>query len=330
VHLPTLAGDLGVDRPKLTGALRSLEQRGLVRVTHAERCSGTQLLRDGEELEIDFEAHRIRRNHELDKLEGMLEFAKAPACRWFALRVHFGDAPEGEGCGRCDACLRAGGAAGKPATLGAEAETIVRKALSCVARVGGGRTASLLARVLTGSRSKQIREQGYDQLSTYGLLADLSQPEVIELLEALVAAGCLRQEDVEAEVRGMRRRFKVLHMTELGARVMRRQEPEFEMIFPAIGVQARAASRAPRGPPASPASPASRSSTAEFRLISPIQSAIASLHSPVHRTVSPSTPSPRRHFAASSTGFAGRTTAAIRSRSDRTTRSRAGECRERR
>ena len=245
VHLPTLAARLEVDRSKLTTALRSLEQRGLVRVTHAERCSGAQLLRPGEEdLAIDFSAHRARRDHELAKLEGMVEFARGDACRWFALRRHFGDSPEGDGCGHCDACHRQGAARGEVRDLDGAAEVAVRKVLSCVARMGGGRTASLIARVLTGSRSKQIKDLAFDQLSTYGILADLTQPDVLSLLDALVDAGCLRSETVEATVRGMSRRFQVLHLSELGARVMRRAEPGFQMTLPPLGGAAREAARA--------------------------------------------------------------------------------------
>ena len=73
-----------------------------------------------------------------------------------------------------------------------EAETIVvRKVLSCVARVNGRFGKGTIAAVLRGSSSKQVIEHGLDKLSTYGLLRAMTQDEIKGYVKALMDAGCL-------------------------------------------------------------------------------------------------------------------------------------------
>ena len=40
---------------------------------------------------------------------------------------------------------------------------------------------------------------------------------------------------VTRNIRGFERRYRVLNLSELGIRVMRREEPDFEMVFPQVG-----------------------------------------------------------------------------------------------
>jgi ATP-dependent DNA helicase RecQ len=103
----------------------------------------------------------------------------------------------------------------------------------------GGVTPAQLGRVLTGSKARDVQRMGYDQISTYGILADMSQAEISQVIEALVEAGCLREEVVSRHVRGAERRFHVLEMTDLGERVMRREEHGFQMAMPQVGATAR-------------------------------------------------------------------------------------------
>jgi superfamily II DNA helicase RecQ len=73
-----------------------------------------------------------------------------------------------------------------------EAETIVvKKVLSCVARVNGRFGKGTIAAVLRGSSSKQVIEHHLDQLSTYGLLRGMRQDEITAYTKALIEAGCI-------------------------------------------------------------------------------------------------------------------------------------------
>ncbi|HVF57029.1 MAG TPA: RecQ family ATP-dependent DNA helicase [Pyrinomonadaceae bacterium] len=68
---------------------------------------------------------------------------------------------------------------------------LVRKILACAARMGGRFGKGLLAATLRGSRSAKISQAGLDSLSTYGILSDMTQDEIVAYIDALVAAGCL-------------------------------------------------------------------------------------------------------------------------------------------
>jgi ATP-dependent DNA helicase RecQ len=246
LHMPTLASELDASRERVAAALRRLEQLGLVQVEHADRCSGARLLRKGQEFDLDFGPLRIRRRHEFDKLDTMVAYAEDESCRRRAILTYFGEDPDWKTCGACDACLRGGGAAVVPQLLTGPAEMIARKALACVARMGNGHSSSTVAKVLAGSAAKNIRLLGFERLSTFGILGNLTQDEVMDLLRALVRAGCLVQTEVSRNLRGYDRRWKVLNLSQLGARVMRRKEPDFHMVFPEVGPLRKARLQAQR------------------------------------------------------------------------------------
>jgi len=73
-----------------------------------------------------------------------------------------------------------------------ETETIVvKKVLSCVARVNGRFGKGTIAAALRGSSSKQVIEHHLDKLSTYGLLRGMTQDEIGAYIKALIEAGCI-------------------------------------------------------------------------------------------------------------------------------------------
>jgi ATP-dependent DNA helicase RecQ len=73
-----------------------------------------------------------------------------------------------------------------------DAETIVvKKVLSCVARMNGRFGKGTIASVLRGSSSKQVIEHHLDKISTYGLLREMTQEEITNYVKALIEAGCI-------------------------------------------------------------------------------------------------------------------------------------------
>ena len=73
---------------------------------------------------------------------------------------------------------------------------------------------NLIAQMLCGSNSAKVKKLRLNQLSTFGLLWQLKQAEVVTLIDILIAIGCLEQEDID--------RFRpVLKLTPLGGDVMR-------------------------------------------------------------------------------------------------------------
>jgi ATP-dependent DNA helicase RecQ len=78
------------------------------------------------------------------------------------------------------------------APLDDERKTTARKILACAARLKGKYGKGTLASVLRGSRAKAVVDARLDQLSTYGLLAHLTQDEIVAWCDALLDAGYLR------------------------------------------------------------------------------------------------------------------------------------------
>ncbi|MEJ7712123.1 MAG: RecQ family ATP-dependent DNA helicase [Pyrinomonadaceae bacterium] len=73
-----------------------------------------------------------------------------------------------------------------------EEETLtVRKILACVARASGRVGKNLIAASLRGSHSAKVAQAGLNRLSTYGLLRDFTQDEILLYIDALVTAGAL-------------------------------------------------------------------------------------------------------------------------------------------
>lgn len=106
---------------------------------------------------------------------------------------------------------------GAAVTISDNALEAVRIALSGVARTRGRLGKRLVAKMLTGSRSAKLAKLRLDQLSTFGLLGHLKQPETEALLDALIQVRLV--ELVEHQ------RFRpTIRLTATGEAVMRGTE----------------------------------------------------------------------------------------------------------
>jgi len=88
---------------------------------------------------------------------------------------------------------------------------VVRKILSCVARLNGRFGKGTVAAVLRGSSSKQVIEHHLDRLSTYGLLKEMTQDDITIYVKALIQADCI------AVGRGQ---YPTVSLTDFGREVM--------------------------------------------------------------------------------------------------------------
>jgi RecQ family ATP-dependent DNA helicase len=75
--------------------------------------------------------------------------------------------------------------------LGDDEKLCVRKILACAARMEGRYGKGILAATLRGSRSAKISQFGLGRLSTYGILSNMTQDEILVYIDALVSAGAL-------------------------------------------------------------------------------------------------------------------------------------------
>jgi RecQ family ATP-dependent DNA helicase len=109
-----------------------------------------------------------------------------------------------------------------------EESLLVRKILACAARMQGRFGKGLLASTLRGSRARNVLQAGLDELSTYGILDDMTQDELMLYIDALVAAGCLK-------VTGGA--YPTVSLTALGGDVMR-ERASIELALPETALSA--------------------------------------------------------------------------------------------
>ena len=228
-----LAQHLDMSRDQLMASLRGLEDRRYLEWIPPEKGGGIELLRSGEPLDIDEQQLMERRQLEYVKLDKMVGYAHA-GCRRRYLLEYFGQKPPWERCGNCDACREGRGLAAGPQPLTVDEELVVRKLLATVARMKKPFSASMIAKVASGSRDAGVLAFGFERLSTWGILRTWTVKEIEDVLAALVAGGALEAKYETREIDGSERTYKVLELSPLGWTVMKQEDgaAPFEMRFP--------------------------------------------------------------------------------------------------
>jgi len=120
--------------------------------------------------------HSYQQN-EYEKLRQMNQYAHTQMCLQCYILRYFGE--NGQKCGKCSNCLDEREAV--DITLDAQ------KILSCVKRMEERFGKTMVARVLTASKTKQVKDWHFEQLTTYGLMKEWSQKEVVSLIDYLTA-----------------------------------------------------------------------------------------------------------------------------------------------
>ena len=160
-----------------------------------------------------------RKDHE--RLQAMIRYCNLTDClRHYILR-YFGETAVTY-CGNCGSCLT-------------ETETIdatipAQKILSCVYRLKQRERscgAKAICEILTGKATKQIREQGYETLSTYGIMQDTAEQQLRHMVDILLSRGYLLQQ-ID--------RMNTLALTAAALPVLRGQET-VEMALPKRDLQ---------------------------------------------------------------------------------------------
>jgi len=118
----------------------------------------------------------------------LMRIAEGGSCRHDAVLRYFGDDEETlAGCGRCDVCVRLGadGSAADEDLV----TTLVRKALSAVARIHGRFGLAAAAALLHGADDPRLAQGGLRDSRTFGTLAERSEDWLQRLLRRCVTAG---------------------------------------------------------------------------------------------------------------------------------------------
>jgi ATP-dependent DNA helicase RecQ len=188
-----------------------------------------------------------RADLERRKLREILNFCYSERCYRAHILDYFGDRHHARQCGTCGNCAphtatrvplphdllnkassrtvrkdraKAKNHAGENKVVRARAltadETLrVRKILACAVRMKGRFGKHVLAGTLRGSAAQNVMQAHLNELSTYGLLKDLRQDDIMLYIEALIAARCLQLS---------RGAYPTVSITELGDAVMRERE----------------------------------------------------------------------------------------------------------
>ncbi|HEU4663370.1 MAG TPA: DNA helicase RecQ, partial [Dokdonella sp.] len=175
------------------------------------------------------ESGEERKRVERRKLDELLGYAETTACRRQRLLAYFGETL-GEACGNCDNCLE------PPETW--DASVVAQKALSCVYRTGQRFGVGHLTAVLRGDADERVRALRHDQLSTYGVGAELDKQQWRGVFRQLVAIGLLTPDEegfgtlrLTAASRAVLRGEQAVHLrrqADRGERRTRRQQARGE------------------------------------------------------------------------------------------------------
>jgi ATP-dependent DNA helicase RecQ len=153
------------------------------------------------------DAGEERRWLERRKLDTLLGYCESTRCRRQVLLDAFGETYP-RPCGNCDNCLE------PPRTW--DATVAAQKALSCVYRSGQRYGVTHLVDILRGVANERIGQLGHDQLSTYGIGADLDARQWKGVFRQLVALGLL---EVDVEGHGS------LRLTDASRPVLKGEQP---------------------------------------------------------------------------------------------------------
>ena len=131
---------------------------------------------------LEGQSGEFQKNIELQKLDAMLAVYETAECRRVMLLRHFGE--HSEPCGHCDNCLH------PPVRF--DGTLLVQKLLSCIYRVGQCFAAGYVINVLRGKADDWIRDNRHQELSTFGIGADLTDKDWRAVVRQSIGLGLLQ------------------------------------------------------------------------------------------------------------------------------------------
>ena len=141
----------------------------------------------------DEDVERLRKQN-LSRLKKMKRYVFTEGClRQYILR-YFGQHDAADFCGWCGNCE----ASSKERDITIDAQ----KVLSCVYRVREQCDSDMICRILLGEAAEDLREAGYDALSTFGIMHNDTQEYILSVISHLLSFGYLvRQENPHIRLR---------------------------------------------------------------------------------------------------------------------------------
>ena len=174
--------------------------------------------------EMTPEQRELVREQDLVRLGAMVGYCQSRDCLRGYILSYFGQ-EHPEACGNCGVC-----------SSEFVAQDITRESqmiLSCVRRIydklGYWVGASIVAKVLQGSKEKSLLEQGLNELSTYGLLHNFGRSRIRAMISHLEAEGYLLTEQEHQTLRLTAKAGEVLYRGQEVIMLTRKEEePEVQ------------------------------------------------------------------------------------------------------
>ncbi len=123
--------------------------------------------------------------HRFQKLKEMLDYCFATGCYRNQILQYFGEEPESSICDHCSNC--------KGEWEKTDVTIDAQKILSCMHWLQQRYGASIVAKVLKGSQSKEIRERNLDRIRTFGKMSDRSLQQIRDLIHLMIVEGLIQK-----------------------------------------------------------------------------------------------------------------------------------------
>lgn len=125
-------------------------------------------------------------NHsaEYAKLNDMVDYCNTDKCLRKYILEYFGETPEFENCSYCSNC--------NSEIQISDITLDAKKILSCIKRMHERFGSGLVTDVLKGSKSAKIKQMGFDNLSTYGIMSEYSKDTIRDMISFLISEGYIK------------------------------------------------------------------------------------------------------------------------------------------
>ena len=147
---------------------------------------------DSENDMISSEQREKVRKKDRERLNAMVQYCNLTDCLRHFILAYFGE-ESGTFCGNCGSCLTE--------TESVDVTIEAQKILSCVYRLaqrGRAGTSRLIAYILCGKPVKQVTDNDYQSLSTYGLMKHTDHKQIQHMAEILLSRGYLSMQEYQA------------------------------------------------------------------------------------------------------------------------------------
>ena len=150
---------------------------------------------------------RERFTIQMENLQSLIDYCNTNNCLRGEIQSYFGEREGIKACSSCSNCLD-------------ESEEIdctedAQKILSCIYRMDQRFGINLVVDVLRGAKSQRVRELGFDRLSTYGLMKEVSTEIVKEQIMFLISKGYIMMTSDE---------YPILRLSPLSRAVLKGEE----------------------------------------------------------------------------------------------------------